>query len=313
LGSRFDDLMSHLLAKVASERFRSAAEVRGAASRIDFSEIEGEEDARPRELAPPPIRADEPEETFIALEPARPMSGGSARRGQHALLDMAVSLIDLSDVAHLDLLRAFGALTTPFVQRVLDLKAESGEVVVEEPEGELLSERLAASGRLDPLEALQMADHIARALVSIHRAGLTHGEIRSDRVRLGRYRAALLLPERSGQAASSASDTAALIQLLAEALGCPGLSSLDRLLAQSPLAEALGSKRSSSLRAAPTAEPEAAAFRSAISEIRREICCRTLAREHLHALAAAARAAGADPRQGALARFLETRRSELDA
>jgi hypothetical protein len=59
--------------------------------------------------------------------------------------------------------------------------------------------------------------------------------------------------------------------------------------------------------------PDARAVHRAFEVVIQAVEERSWAREHIHALAAAARASGSDPRSGALAAYLDRRRRELDA
>lgn len=313
LGDRFDELFQRLLAKVPADRFANAGEVRRLVRALDFTDPEEEE--APFIKAPAPIRSERSEETFTDLEPPRPWRGGAARRGRHSRLDMVVSLVDLpelADPAQLELLASFGRATSPYLQRVIDIDPEKGEAVVEEPEGVSLAETLAAEGAWPPAEALELIDSVTRGLEAVHLLGLTHGEVGPERVRQGRYRAVLLLPERGDATATPDRDLSDLISLLAVALGEPREAGLDRLLVAGPLAEALGPRRATSLSDQLPRTLDAPGLRAFLNRVRGELSERARSREHLHALAAAARAAGADPRTGPLAELLETRRAELD-
>lgn len=306
LGDRFDALFARLLAKSTDGRFASVAEVRRMVQALDFTEPEAEEVAPPP--PPEPIESDQPQETYVGTQAEQEVSGGRARRARHRTLDLGVSLLKLTDAGRLEGLKAMGRAVSPHLQAVLDLDAERGEVVLEEPEGERLAERLTATGRLETSEALELVTQVARALEALHEAGVTHGQVDPAHVVIAEGRATLLLPTTPGGDAEA--DIAAAAGILGRAVGAPGL--LEPLLEAGPLVEALGELRAEALRSERQGELDLAGLCRLTLRARALLDERRHAREHLHAAAAAARAAGADPRQGELARFLERRRAELD-
>lgn len=79
-------------------------------------------------------------------------------------------------------------LAHPGVQSLFDFGGlEDGRfaLVLKEPEGETLSQRLERSGALPPGEALEIARQVAAALDACHRQGWGHGSLSSQRIRVG--------------------------------------------------------------------------------------------------------------------------------
>lgn len=305
LGTRFDALLKKLLAKVSEDRFASAAEVRRAAQKIDFAEP----DEEVVDAAPPPEPIEpEQEEAFVGFEPEVPVAGGMARHARHRALDVAVTVRSLEDHDELRRLADLGRAVSPFLQSVFDV--EESEAVVEEPEDQLLSDRLGASGPLEPSDALKLVDQIARGVEALHAADLIHGSISPESVTTGRYQAMLLLPK-TLSSVSMAEDVAAVERLLASALGSTG-PALESSVVSGPLAEALGQRRSEQLASSLPETRDIETFRGHIASIQIALEGRRQAREHIHALAAAARAAGDDPHEGLIATFLDERSEELD-
>lgn len=310
LGPRFDDLLRRLLAKVPADRFTSAAEVRRAVLNISFEEPD--EVAAP---APPPpsitAREAAPEEVYVGTGPPEPVPGGVARRARHRALDVAVSILALDDAAVLARIAAMGRAVSSCLQCVLDVDAARGEAVVELPEGEPLSARLAAVGRLAPREALEATANLAMGLSALHAAGAAHGEVGPERAVVSRHRAVLLLPERAATEATPADDVRALEALLATSLGVAG--GLAAAFEAGPLADELGPRRAGRLAEAARRPLDLPGLARLIDETFAALDDRRRAREHLHALAAAARAAGADPHSGPIADLIKQRAAELDA
>lgn len=305
LGTRFDALLKKLLAKVSSERYASAAEVRRTAQQIDFSEP----DEEVVDLTPPPEPIEpEQEEVYVGVESEVPISGGVARHARHRALDVPVTIRCLEDQDELRRLAELGRAVSPYLQSVLDVS--DGEAVVVETEDQLLSEKLAAAGRLEPADALTVVDQVARGVETLHTAGLVHGSITAERVSIGQYLAMLLLPEKPSTA-SKEDDIAAVEELLASALGSSG-PTIGPSVASGPLFDALGRRRWDQLGDSLVKTRDIETLRDHIASIRSALAERRQAREHIHALAAAARAAGDDPHVGPIATFLEKRSDELD-
>jgi eukaryotic-like serine/threonine-protein kinase len=94
--------------------------------------------------------------------------------------------------------RAAAAVTSPFVNRVLDFGVECNTpyLVTEMPYGDTLAMRIRSGKRPSPLELDRILRELAHALDEMHDLGVIHRELRSERVllyrpsRLGSTRAA---------------------------------------------------------------------------------------------------------------------------
>jgi serine/threonine-protein kinase len=311
LGTRFDALIGRLLAKAPSDRFASASEVRLAVERVDTTEPRREGDFRISTPAHP--ASPRPEQTYVPEGEAAPVPGGTIRRARHTGLDASVSILTLEDLEAVARIVAFGKVISPYLQAVLDHIRDAGEVVLEEPEGTSLAERLATGGAMPPVEALLRASQVAAAVESIHHAGLAHGEVRVDMVRLGAHRAILLLPRGPKAVASENDDVASVVAVFSASLGLPTDLSLEQVLRSAPVIEVAGVTRVARCASGLGDAPDARAVHRAFEVVIQAVEERSWAREHIHALAAAARASGSDPRSGALAAYLDRRRRELDA
>ena len=310
LGTGFDDLMQRLLAKVPDQRFPSAADVRRAVVEIDITEPDDEEPG-PASV-PEPISSDENQETFVAVQPAREFGGGTIRRARHSRLDMSVMLITVTDAELLARLEALAKVISPYLQSVLDFDKEKAEVVLELPSGDPLAASLAAKGPLRPLGALLVCDQIATALLALHGSGQSHGEVQPDLVRCNQHRATLLLPSIASTDSTPTNDATALLDLLCRSLGIVGKRDLAGLLGEGPLADAIGRVRAAEISEHLPDNLEVSTLRECFASLALAIRERARARERLHALAAAARAVGADPNQSPLAEFFEQKRIEQD-
>jgi serine/threonine protein kinase len=84
--------------------------------------------------------------------------------------------------------RAAAAVTSPFVNRVLDFGIECNTpfLVTEMPYGDSLASRLRSNNRPKPLELERILNELAHALDEMHELGVVHRELRSERVFLYR-------------------------------------------------------------------------------------------------------------------------------
>ena len=84
--------------------------------------------------------------------------------------------------------RAAAAVTSPFVNRVLDygIEASTPYLVTQLPCGESLAARLARQDLLRPAELERTFREVAHAVEEMHALGLLHRDLRSDRIFLGR-------------------------------------------------------------------------------------------------------------------------------
>lgn len=306
LGTRFDALMARLLAKTPDDRFESAADVLRALKEIDFTEPDEDHVI----TAPPPEPIEENEEELLnTFEEEEETTGGVYRRAQNRLLDAPVFVLDV-DEARLSSLEAFGRALSPYLQCVLDVDRETGRAVLESPSGELLAQRVRAIEHTAPIEAVALASNIGEALATLHQVGVAHGSVDMEHVVTGTYGATLLLPDSMAEATPD-DDRQALQTLLGALLGASG--ELAGLYASGPLAEALGPRRSVPLGEQARSVGDLSELRALLRGTEDALEERRRAGDQIHALAAAARAAGVDPASGAVAELLEQRRSELDA
>jgi len=295
LGRRFDAFVSKLLAKTVDERFESAGLAREAAADLDFTEPEQEE---PRRLTEPPPAPIEPRDVDRALE----LSGrevetiwGQGLCAREPDLDLDVCVLSELDEESSANLRALSTVSSPHVQRVFDIDQLEGRAVVEQLNGPHLGDGAledhpwASEDRITPwVEA-------AMGLEDLHDAGLAHGQIALQSFVRAKHRTVLLLPKcaLTGQEAAAA-DVRALAALLAEALR------LDKGASATFVRSLNGADKASQVV-------------DLIRDFYKAIDRAAAAREHLHALEAAARALGVDPCQEPIAGLLERRRGQLGA
>jgi len=138
--------------------------------------------------------------------------------------------------------RAAAAVTSPFVNRVLDYGIESGApyLVTQLPCGESLAARIAHKRRPSVTELAGMLRELSLALDEMHALGIVHRDLRSDRVFSQQ-------PARGGRAATTLSfgiaklmnDTLELVRTMARRqitpADTPRYSSPEQVLGTSPL------------------------------------------------------------------------------
>ncbi|HEX5741442.1 MAG TPA: protein kinase, partial [Pilimelia sp.] len=80
--------------------------------------------------------------------------------------------------------KAIARLTHPHVVAVYDQGAHEGRpyLVMEYVRGRTLREVLAERRRLDPAEALAVAEQVLSALAAAHRAGLVHRDVKPENI-----------------------------------------------------------------------------------------------------------------------------------
>lgn len=193
----FDDFLGQLLAKDKDERPKSASEALFALEALPFTRAEqaferlAERGAAGKASSVPPTgspRASTPPgpARFVPLSQEEIAPGLLATIADDALLGRRVAIVkgDAGTVAHY---RALAKVVSPFVQTVLAIDAEKGEIVLEHPQGSRPSAL--------PLPLERMAD-LGEALDTLEAAGLHHGSIDARAIVLGDARTVLLLPTR---------------------------------------------------------------------------------------------------------------------
>jgi serine/threonine-protein kinase len=306
LGTRFDELLSRLLAKAPTDRFASAAEVRRRAATIDYADP-GHCSVPPQDTAM--TQAEAPQGPFVDV------AHGQGQHGQprHALyqpLELPVLVIHPATTELLSHYQELAPVMSPYLQLVLDLDEPEQRVVLERPQGRPLTERLAGYP-VEVAHTFAWISQLASALNALHEGGRTHGQLDADHVIVGTHRAVLLLPSPRLAPAEAAADVTALVALWAHCLGHQG--DIHQLLAaEGPLAATLGRRRRERLVASLPIALEAVTLQRVAEEAQRALAERHHHQRHLHALAAAARARGADPHRGPLRAFLHQRSADFD-
>ena len=215
---RFDALVQRLLAKEQQARPERAETVRAAFEALDWRDPEADAVATLAEMERRPGTVSLPAlapEARAEVKDADRYTVIEEREGGGVLaLDGALGRnvrIVPCDEALASWFKAWATADHPFLQAVLDVDAEHGRAILEEPLGERLGQ-LA----LEPARRAQVRAQLHEALGHLHGAGLVHGHVSPGRVRISRGRAVLMLPPRpgSGAQATPAADLAALDALV---------------------------------------------------------------------------------------------------
>ena len=180
LDGAWDALVLSLLAKVASARPSSAAEVLGLLEAIPDT-ASGTPAASHGASEPAPAAEAPARFVAVAAEPT-----GQVVRDRYLDRDVLVRAANADDRQRY---RRFAALDDPALAAVFDVDDEAGEVILERPRGESLA-RVAVAPQAAIVEA--SLGPLLRRLAS---AGVCHGAIDEWHVVVGPHRIVLLLPE----------------------------------------------------------------------------------------------------------------------
>ncbi len=200
----FDRALEQLLAKEKEARPRSATDALYLLDSLPFAAAEeaylralerGALEARPstpptsrtsRTSTRPPGAADA--SRYVPREVVM-RAGLEARLSDDTLLGRRVLIVP-ADAASLAHHTALAKAVSPFLQGVLAIDREVGEIVLEAPTGD--------TPRAAPLELARMAD-VTEALDVLEQHGLHHGAITLESIVLGEARTVLLLPPARGE------------------------------------------------------------------------------------------------------------------
>ena len=222
LGTRFDSLVSSLLAKEPEERPEDIETVLATIHALDWRDPEEDalsrlvaEQRRPSGSAARPGEGPPSEHPHAAVlrkvaappsqERFRPLAGD---RFHDTFLDRPVHRVEV-DEDRAAQLRAYAQADHPNLQAVFDV--DQGVGLLEAPRGEPLHEALSA---MDPSARMQALRELRGALAVLHERGLGHGQIDPAHVVVGPGRVVLLLPAHPTSAREAAAqDHAALARL----------------------------------------------------------------------------------------------------
>ena len=192
LGTTYDPLVAALLAKESDHRPRTASEVRELVEALAWEEPErsavqvatGDVGEAPAEVKRPSTVPPPAAERYATLE----TTAGGVIIAQDTTLRRVVQ-IERCDIQRADRLRAWALADSPWLQAVYAVDAEGGRAVLEYPAGRALSEV-----SVSPERWRRAVADLRRALERVHGAGLVHGAVRPDMVRVSDGRAVLMLP-----------------------------------------------------------------------------------------------------------------------
>ncbi len=209
LGTAYDALVAALLAKEAPARPRTAADARAMVETLPWLEPDeravevatgletrlAEPEAQRVSSVPPP--AD------VRYAPVEPLADGGYLARDH-LLGRVVRM-EPCDEPRARWLRGLALADNPWLQAVYLADPEQGTAILEHPTGRLLAD-------LDPgpERRARIVSDVRRALARMHEAGIAHGAVRADMVRVADGRAVLLVPLHPPPHATPEADLTAL-------------------------------------------------------------------------------------------------------